>query len=202
MVAEHINAVADTWRFIGFIDRSEEQVGERVGSSRVIGTDDWLATRNEPTDVVIAVGQPGRRADIGGRLQPRDDLSFPNLIHPTVSMDARVEFGSGNVVTAGVVLTCDIEIGDFNYLNLNATVGHDARIGSFNVINPGANLSGGVVIGDEVLVGTGAQLLEDIKVGDRAVIGAGAVVLKDVDAGVTVAGVPAKPLQSSRPSSG
>ena len=104
------------------------------------------------------------------------------------------EFGSGNVVAAGVALTCDIEMGDFNYLNLNVTVGHDVRIGSFNVLNPGANISGGVVMRDQILVGTGAQLLEDVEVRDKAVIGAGAVVVRDVPEEETVVGVPAKPL--------
>ena len=198
MVAEHINALTKEWRLIGFVGGPDDRVGDIIGSAMVLGTDDWLTTRPDPTDVVIAVGRPQRRAEIASRLRPWDNLRFPNLIHPTVSMDAtRVEFGCGNVITAGVALTCDIEIGDFNYLNLNATVGHDVRIGSFNVINPGTNLSGRVFIGDEVLVGTGAQLLEEVKVDDGAVIGAGAVVVKDVATGVTVVGVPAKPLPAT-----
>ena len=195
MVAEQINSLTHEWRLVGFVDASEQQVGENVGSSTVVGTDDWLIDRGEPTDVVVAIGEPSVRAKVARRIQPCSHLRFPNLIHPGVSVDAnRIEFGSGNVVTAGVALTCDIEIGDFNYLNLNVTVGHDARIGSFNVLNPGTNVSGRVVIGDQVLLGTGAQLLEGVEVADGAVVGAGAVVVKNVDAGVTVVGIPAKPL--------
>ena len=197
MVAELINALTHEWRLVGFVDASEQRVGESLGSSTIVGADDWLLNRKEPTDVVVAIGEPSVRAEVVRRIQPCTHLRFPNLIHPGVSVDAtRVEFGSGNVITAGVALTCDIEIGDFNYLNLNVTVGHDARIGSFNVLNPGTNVSGRVVIGDEVLVGTGAQLLEGVEVADRALVGAGAVVVKNVEAGVTVVGIPAKPLNS------
>lgn len=195
MVAEQINALTHEWQFLGYVDSSEERLGETVGNSKIVGADDWLVNREEPTDVVVAIGQPHTRAELVRRISVNSHLRFPNLIHPTVSVDARrVEFGAGNVVTAGVALTCDIEIGDFNYLNLSATVGHDVQIGSFNVVNPGANLSGRVVIGDQVLVGTGAQLLEGVRVGDSSIIGAGAVVVRDVEDSVTVIGVPAKPL--------
>jgi sugar O-acyltransferase (sialic acid O-acetyltransferase NeuD family) len=201
MVAEQINAQTHEWQFVGFVDASEERVGDNVGSSAIVGTDDWLANRKEPTDVVLAIGQPRVRAEVARRLQTCTHLRFPNLIHPTVSVDAhRIELGDGNVITAGVALTCDIEIVDFNYLNLNVTVGHDVRIGSFNVINPGVNVSGRVVIGDEVLVGTGVQLLEGIHVGHGSIVGAGAVAVKDVPDGATVVGIPARPLEPAQSS--
>jgi sugar O-acyltransferase (sialic acid O-acetyltransferase NeuD family) len=201
MVAEQINAQTHQWRFVGFVDASEERIGESIGGSAIVGTDEWLVNRSEPTDVVLAIGQPRVRAEVARRLRPGTELRFPNLIHPTVSVDAkRIELGSGNVFTAGVALTCDIEIGDFNYLNLNATVGHDVRIGSFNVLNPGVNVSGRAVIGDEVLLGTGVQVLEGVHVGDAAIVGAGAVAVKDVPDGVTVVGIPARPLQSAQTS--
>ena len=50
-------------------------------------------------------------------------------------------------------------------------------------------------IGDGVFIGTGAKILGPVCIGDGARIGAGAVVLDDVPPGVSVAGVPARPLQ-------
>jgi len=45
-----------------------------------------------------------------------------------------------------------------------------------------------------VFIGTGATLLSHVHVGEGAVIGAGATVTRSVARGVTVAGVPARPL--------
>ena len=45
-------------------------------------------------------------------------------------------------------------------------------------------------------IGSHATLLAGITIGERALIGAGAVVTSDVAPGVTVAGVPARPMRS------
>lgn len=51
-------------------------------------------------------------------------------------------------------------------------------------------------IGDNVFIGAGARVLGGITVADGAVIGANAVVINDVPAGVTVVGIPARPVRS------
>jgi serine O-acetyltransferase len=50
-------------------------------------------------------------------------------------------------------------------------------------------------IGGHVDVGAGAKILGPIQIGDHARIGANAVVLADVPAGVTVVGIPARPVK-------
>src|SRR5205823_14867410 len=102
MVAEQINALTHEWRLIGFVDASEDHVGEPVGSSSIVGTDDWLVNRGAPTDVVVALGQPRLRAEVSRKFRVCSHLRFPNLVHPSVSLDAaRLELGHGNLVTAG-----------------------------------------------------------------------------------------------------
>ena len=56
---------------------------------------------------------------------------------------------------------------------------------------PGGNAA--ATIGDNVFIGTGAKIIGDITIANDVAIGAGAVVTKDIlEAGITVAGVPAK----------
>jgi len=59
-----------------------------------------------------------------------------------------------------------------------------------------------VHLGKRAYIGTGAVVINGtqenpIVIGDDAVVGAGACVTKTVPAGLTVVGVPAKPLQRS-----
>lgn len=196
MVLEHVNAREHRWRFLGFVGASAEETGRDLGSGRVLGDDDWLLASDLCADLVVGVGAPKVRARMLSRyLEQGDRFGYPNLIHPSATLDfRRVELGRGNVVTAGVVMTCDIEIADFNLFNLNVTVGHDDVIGSCNVFNPGVNLSGYVRVGDRVLAGTGCQVLENLTIGSEATLGAGAVVRADVEPGQTVVGVPARPI--------
>ncbi|OGO15141.1 MAG: hypothetical protein A2Z14_18160 [Chloroflexi bacterium RBG_16_48_8] len=196
MLAEVVNSREHRWEIAGFIAKDLAEVGKDLGIVPVVGDDTWLLTQDIEADIVIGIGYPGVKFKvIQSYLEQRDRFSFPNLVHPSAYLDyRRVEWGLGNAITAGSNFTCDIQIGDFNLFNLNSTVGHDAIIGDFNVINPGVNISGGVKIGSRVLFGTGCQVLENLTIGDEVIVGAGAVVTKDIPEGLTVVGVPAKPL--------
>lgn len=58
------------------------------------------------------------------------------------------------------------------------------------------NTDSKIIIGDNCYIGTGATLLTPLKIGNNVTIAAGAVVTKDVPDNCTVAGVPAKILNS------
>ncbi len=54
-------------------------------------------------------------------------------------------------------------------------------------------------IGNDVIVGAGAQVLGPITIGKCARIGANSVVVKDVADGITVTGIPARPVAAKKP---
>ena len=54
-------------------------------------------------------------------------------------------------------------------------------------------------IGNDVIVGAGAQILGPITIGKCARVGANSVVVKDVADGITVTGIPARPVSAQKP---
>lgn len=148
----------------------------------------------------IGIGTPAVRRAIALRYP---DVEFPALIHPsaTFGRDQKPAFlaASGVIVCAGVRVTNNVRVGPQVVLNLNTTVGHDTVIDAYCAAMPGVNISGNVHLQERVYVGTGAAIINGandrpLTVGAGSTVGAGAVVVRDVEPGVTVVGMPARPL--------
>ncbi len=192
---KEINSVQTTWNLLGYVESDLSKIGKPVGSHSIVMDDEQLLASEQSVNVVIAIGNPKIILNVRKRLIQNPRLSFPNLIHPSLCWDReRIQMGIGNIFCAGNIFTTDIFLGDFNIFNLSSTYGHDAKIGMCNVINPGVNLSGNVILGDGCLIGTGAKILENLTIENYVIVGAGAVVTKNVTQGMTVVGVPARPL--------
>ncbi len=190
---DEINNASPQWNILGFVELDRERVGQQSGKYRVYCTEDELYDKT--LSAAVGVGTPVVIDKIASRFGERSNISFPNLIHPSVVRDEpRVELGKGNILCARNIFTTDIKVGSFNIFNLNGTYAHDVRIADCSIFNSGTKVSGGVEIGSRCLVGAGATILQYLKIGDEVTVGAGSVVTKDVAAGITVVGVPAKPL--------
>src|SRR5690606_165604 len=110
------------------------------------------------------------------------------------------ESGERVIVMRGAVINIGAVVGAGTMVDMNAVVGARAIVGRDCHIGAGAVLAGvleppsaqPVVIEDQVLVGANAVVLEGCRVGQGSVVAAGAVVTQDVEAGVVVAGQPAR----------
>ena len=146
-----------------------------------------------PGLVAIALGSASERRDLRHGLVA-DGRQCCTLVHPDTTIGLAVEFGTGCLVSPGVCITSNVAVGSGTLIHTGAVLSHDDRIGDDVTISPAATLCGGVTVEDNAWIAAGATVLPGLTIGSNAVVGAGAVVTRDVATGVTVAGVPAKPL--------
>ena len=94
----------------------------------------------------------------------------------------RAQFGPGFILIhpVGVVI------------NSSTRGGRNVWIESGVVI--GDNRGKSPVLEDDIFIGAGAKIIGGVALGSGARVGANAVVLKDVEPGVTVVGIPARPV--------
>lgn len=180
-----------------FIDDDPETHGTVLNGLPVMGLDD-VRRKFGNSAVVGAIGTPqGRERAMGRAVEA--GLLPQTYVHPDAEMSRWIDIGEGTVICAGNILTTNIHLGRHVQINLDCTVGHDVRMGEFTTLAPGVHVSGWVHFGRRVYVGTGAVFVNGTRdspvfIGDDAVVGAGACVTRSVESGVTVVGVPAKPL--------
>ncbi len=144
---------------------------------------------------VVAIGNPHGRI----RLRLHDFLVEQGLtpvtvVHPTAWIEDNAEIGAGCQFMAGSLVLAEAKVGRQCIINTKASVDHEDVLEDGVEIGPGATLCGLVRCATNAWVCTGATVLPRIRIGADAVVGGGALVRQDVPAGVTVVGVPARPV--------
>lgn len=190
-VIDAMNAAAPRFEFVGFLD-DDAEAGKWFGLER-LGPVSRLAELT--AQYVIAIGDSRARRRIDAVAQEAGRTAA-TLVHPTASMGRQVELGPGCVLMAGVRVTNHVTMGRHVHVNQNATVGHDCTLGDYVTLSPLVALSGAVNVGAVATLGTGAVVVPGKRVGADSVVGAGAAVVDDVPDGITVVGVPARPVSS------
>lgn len=191
---ERINAVESTWNIIGYID-DDVETGTIINGISVLGGIDYLFNSQEPIAATCAIGASATRRKVIEEVKRNPNITFPNLIDPSVLLSDTVQLGQGAIICAGNIITVNIEIDDFVIINLDCTIGHDAKLSSYVTIYPSVNVSGNVFIGEATELGTGAQIIQGKNILNDTIVGAGALVVKDLPAKCTAVGSPAKPIK-------
>jgi len=143
--------------------------------------------------VIVGIGDNATRIDVSNHIA--DQIAFSAvIIHPTAFVSNITTIGEGTFIGAKAVVHTAAKLGAGVIVNTAALVEHHCTVGDFSHIAPNVTLGGSVSVGAQTLVGLGATVLPGITVGARCTIGAGAVVTEDVEDGLTVTGVPARPV--------
>ena len=143
-----------------------------------------------------AIGPVVRRGLIARLLAEGRVLA--TIVHPSAVVARSAVLEPGCVVFPNAVIGARTVVGAGTIVNRGALIGHHTRIGADSTVGPGANVAGAVSIGAGTYVGMGAIVRDHVTIGADVTIGAGAVVIGDVPAGVTVVGLPARPLEPKR----
>ena len=129
---------------------------------------------------------------VKARLQALGVPVLPRLAHRLAIAVGQVSIGDPVVVAAGVYIAHGQTV-----IDGITEIGAGCIIAPFTTIGLRAGHWVGPTLEPGVEVGSGARLLGELRVGAGARIGANAVVVGDVLPGVTVVGVPARPLHAS-----
>ena len=126
------------------------------------------------------------------------NITYPNLIHPTVSPGINNSLGIGNIFCSGCIMTVNIVVGNFCHFNLKSTIGHDCTLGDYTTSACSVDFAGDSKTGIGVYCGNQSTLLPSVSVKNFSVIGAGAVVNDTIAEGSVAVGVPAKVIKQNK----
>ncbi len=125
-------------------------------------------------------------------------------IEPGSIIREGVYIGKNAVIMMGAVINIGASIGEGTMVDMNAVVGARGTLGNNVHLGAGAVVAGvleppsstPVIIEDDVLIGGNAVILEGVRIGKGAVVAAGSIVTQDVEAGMVVAGSPARVIKA------
>lgn len=175
----------------GVIDLNFHNQDENIFGHPVLGGLEWLTSANSRREIIIAIGDCQRRAEIFEMLNTKSFL-ISSLVHPSATVSPHASIGKGTLVNVGAIVNAGSKIGMNCIINTGGIIEHEVVVGSHSHIGPGASVAGRVRIGSKVFVGIGARIIDSVVIGDWVTIGAGSIIINDVPATATIAGIPGK----------
>ena len=180
------------YQIMGILDMPEE-VGKKVLSAKIIGTDDDIPAYVDRAEFVITVGfikNPAIRIKLYNRVKEAGGR-LATIIASTAYVSKYATIGEGTVVMHHAFVNAGAKVGANVILNTFTNVEHDAVIGDQCHISTGTMVNGDCVVGERCFIGSQSVLANGITVGDDIVVGAGSLVRKSISQKGIYSGNPA-----------
>ena len=169
------------YSILGVLDLPEE-VGKKILSTKVVGTDDDIPVYVDKAEFVITVGfikNPALRISLYNKVKETGG-KLAKVIASTAHVSKYAEIGEGTVVLHQAFVNADAKVGCNVILNSFSNVEHDAVIGAHCHISTGAMVNGECKVGRNCFIGSQSVLANCIAVGDDIIVGAGSFVRKTI----------------------
>ena len=183
---------------VGIIALPGETPSGDIDGVRVMGSIDQfenIYTKNGKPFLVICCSKNKIKEELVKELS-KYGCQYNNVIHPSAVIARTAIIGRGVIVNANAVIQPYAKVGNHVMIHAGAIIEHDCVIGDYANLAPRVSLAGYVKVGKGATVYTGAVAIPSVKIGEYAIVGAGGVVLKDVRNDVTVAGCPAREINT------
>ena len=176
----------------GFLDDNVHALDMFEGYPPILDTVDNYQLA-ESDVFACAIGVVKTRRELSEKIMVKGG-KFQTLIHQTAYIGKNAKVGEGCIILAGARIHCDVTVGKHVIVQPYSILGHDVQVGDWTLINALADCGGMSKVGEMVTLHTTSFILPQSEIEDGATVGAGSVVLRKVKAGMTVTGVPAKPV--------
>lgn len=190
---EAINENKPTFNLLGFLEKNESKIGEKILGYPICGNDDLLKTEYKDCGVIINIFQtPQLHNKIYNNIKAEYGIKdFPNLIHPSV-VTKYVEIGEANIIYETVDFGTHVVLGNSNIIYPNSAIGHETIIGDSNLVAINVTIGARSKVGNCNLFSNSSTLSLGLQVGDNNSIGVGSVVIENVSSKQSLLGNPAR----------
>ena len=169
------------YTILGVLDMPEN-VGKRILSAEIIGTDDDIPLYVDKAYFVITVGfikSPAIRIRLYDKIKAAGG-NLATIIASTAYVSRYATIGEGTVVMHNAFVNAGAKVGNNVILNTFVNIEHDAVIGDQCHISTGTMVNGECKVGNNVFVGSQSVLANCIDIADDIIVGAGSLVRKSL----------------------
>lgn len=194
----HCKSVIDVaesagYDILGVLD-IPEKVGEKILSTKVIGTDEDIPDFIDKAEFLITVGQiksPSARKFIYERIKNAEG-KFATVIAPDAYVSKYATIGEGSVIMHRAFLNAEVIVGENVIINTLTNLGHEVTIGDFCHLSTGVMVCGNVHVGNGVFIGSQSVVNQGVSITDNSIIGSLTCVNRSIVESGTYVGNPAK----------